>query len=155
MKIAKYNLYLSRSRHPQMVEESSCAYDTEYLTSPDEMVDMLNRCFHLSDMTEEHAYMICLNTKLRPIAVFEVSHGRVDCTPISAREVFIRALISGASMIALAHNHPSGDPGPSGLDIVLCEQMVQASELMRVPLVDFLILGDGIFYSFKEHDLIK
>ena len=138
-----------------MAEESAYTYDSEHITSPGEMVDMLNKCFHLQDMAEEHMYMVCLTVKMKPIAVFEVSHGLVDRTLISPREIFTRALISGAAMIALAHNHPSGDPTPSGMDTALCSSIVQIAAMMRISMVDFLIIGDQQYYSFKEHGLIE
>ena len=155
MLISRYEIRLDNNRLPQMVKEASFSYAAEQLMSPEVMVDMLNSCFYLSDMAEEHVYVISLTSKMKPLAVFDLSHGTVACAPVDAREVFTRALLSGAAGIVLAHNHPSGDPAPSGADIEACNKIVQASELMHLPVLDFIIVGDRCYYSFKDKGMIK
>jgi DNA repair protein RadC len=55
------------------------------------------------------------------------------------------ALEVGAGAVILAHNHPSGDPSPSGADIDMTRQMVDAGKAMRITVHDHLIVGrDGV-----------
>jgi len=52
------------------------------------------------------------------------------------------------------HNHPSGDPTPSREDRELTRTLWDTGKVMGIPLVDHLIIGDGVYYSFKEHGLL-
>ena len=56
----------------------------------------------------------------------------------------------------ILHNHPSGDPKPSPEDIQITKKkLVQASELINIPLVDHIIIGDNRYVSFREQGLMK
>lgn len=54
----------------------------------------------------------------------------------------------------LLHNHPSGDPNPSNQDILITQKIKKAGELMDIPLIDHIIVGDGCYISLKEEHLI-
>lgn len=79
-----------------------------------------------------------------------LSSGTVNMSLISPREVFITALKSNAVHILLVHNHPSGDPTPSRDDIEITKRIHEASQLMNIPLVDHIIIGDNTYMSLKE-----
>ena len=70
----------------------------------------------------------------------------------------IRACLSNASALILAHNHPSGDPTPSGEDRALSDRLRQAGELLGVDLLDFVIVTDPAegfrYHSFKESGVL-
>lgn len=56
-----------------------------------------------------------------------------------------------AAAIVLAHNHPSGDPTPSRDDVSLTKRLIDAGELLGIPVLDHIIIGDtGRYCSFKE-----
>jgi DNA repair protein RadC len=55
----------------------------------------------------------------------------------------------------LLHNHPSGDCTPSALDMKITEQIAASGELLDIPLIDHIVIGDNIYYSFKEHGLLS
>jgi DNA repair protein RadC len=48
------------------------------------------------------------------------------------------------------HNHPSGDPTPSGADISLTVEVVAAGRLLDIAVVDHLIIGQGAHVSLKR-----
>ena len=73
---------------------------------------------------------------------------------MSSREVFIEALKHRASNLMLLHNHPSGDPRPSKQDIAITRKIKEAGELMDIPLIDHIILGDMCYVSLKEEALL-
>jgi len=83
-----------------------------------------------------------------------ISSGTVDMALISPREVFIQAVGYHAVKIILAHNHPSGDPAPSREDITLTECVSGAGTMLGIRLVDHIIIGDGIFFSFANAGMI-
>ena len=79
-----------------------------------------------------------------------LSLGTVNCTLLSPREIFLRALRWGAVNIMLLHNHPSGDPTPSGMDKEITERICKAGQILGIQLIDHLIIGDLSFTSLRE-----
>ena len=73
---------------------------------------------------------------------------------MSPREVFVQALKCRACYLMLLHNHPSGDPHPSRQDIVITQKIKEAGELMDIPLLDHIIVGDGCYISLKEEEIL-
>ena len=80
--------------------------------------------------------------------------GTVNHTPVYPREVVKRALDLGASGIILVHNHPSGDPTPSRMDIEMTREIEDAARALKIQLIDHLIIGRGAHTSFRQANLI-
>jgi DNA repair protein RadC len=80
--------------------------------------------------------------------------GTVDHVPVYPREVARRALELNASAIILVHNHPSGDPTPSGADVAMTEEIVRACATIGVMLHDHVVIGKGTEASFRSLGLI-
>lgn len=151
MRITKYAV-----ENPNiLIKESSTNYHVEGgLDTPGGVVDMLNDVFRLNKKAEEFLYMIALNAKMRPIGVFEVTHGTVNASYITPREIFLRALLCGATGIIIAHNHPSGECDPSKEDMEVTKKVKAAGEIMNVKLLDHVIIADDTYFSFYKHELL-
>lgn len=109
----------------------------------------------LDKKAEEYAFMLAYDTKKVLIGVFEISHGTINTALLSNREIFMRALIIGAANIIIIHNHPSGNILPSEQDRDVCKKIMNAAKLLEIPLDDFIIIGNGEYYSFrKENELL-
>ena len=80
----------------------------------------------------ERVLALHFNIKHRLIGVHVVSVGTLDAALVSPRDTFKAALLSNAAAVVIAHNHPSGDPTPSGEDRALCDRLRQAGELLGV-----------------------
>ena len=77
------------------------------------------------------------------------NRGTVDHAPVYAREVMRRALELSSSSVILVHNHPSGDPTPSGTDIDMTRQVVAAGKALKISVHDHLVVGREGVASFK------
>jgi len=108
----------------------------------------------LKEHETEHFVAVLLNTKNEVLKKLNVSRGGLDSTVAAPRDVFRQAVREGAAAVVVAHNHPSGDPEPSRSDISLTEQLVQAGDLLGIPLVDHVVIGDGCHVSMKERGLL-
>lgn len=84
-----------------------------------------------------------------------VSSGLLNGTPVGAREVFAQAVQWQAAAIVVAHNHPSGDPTPSKKDIALTEELIAASKVLRIPLLDHIVIGRDMFVSLREDGYVS
>lgn len=83
--------------------------------------------------------------------------GQGTTTEVSTyiREIMIVALRGSAASLAVAHNHPSGNPTPSNSDKRLTRDLVYAGQTLRIRLQDHVIIGDNDYYSFAEQGHIK
>lgn len=89
----------------------------------------------------EKFWVLCLNRKNRLIKCVELTTGTATSALAHPREVFREAIRYGASAVICAHNHPSGDPGPSAADSQLTRQLREAARTVDIELVDHVILG--------------
>lgn len=154
MKVTKYGLNLSLDRHPVLMDEYTVyAGEWPVADTPRRSVDLLIDAFHINEKFEEYVYMICLDGKLRPIGVFEVSHGTSNKSLLGPKETYQRALLCGAFSIIIAHNHPSGNVTPSEDDIAICQRLKRSGDIIGIPMVDFMIIAGGDsrnYMSFEE-----
>ena len=154
MRVNCYTTEMNNDKIPTLIKENGFNYSAESLTTPNEIAKFMNEVFHLDKKTEEYLYMISFNTKMKISEVFEISHGTVNMSLCSPREIYMRALLTGAAYIALVHNHPSGDPTPSKEDMQVYERMKKAGEIIGITLCDNIIIGDSNFVSFLEEGLM-
>lgn len=101
-------------------------------------------------LQEEHFVAIYLTTKNKLIAIKTLTVGTLDESLAKSREVFKTALKYNASAVILAHNHPSGDAEPSQEDIAVTKRITEAGEIMEIPVLDHIIIGDGCYVSLTE-----
>ena len=156
MRITEYRTKINKENNlNELVKEKVLNYQTDIkaLTSPDAIANMMNAVYYMNERAEEYLFMIALDTKNKPIGVFEISHGTVNSSLLSPREVFIRAILAGAVSIVLIHNHPSGDPAPSREDIQVTKRISEVGQLMGIKLLDHIIIGD-YYKSLREEGII-
>ncbi len=99
---------------------------------------------------QERVVLVLLDNKLGMMRDETLFVGTVNASLLSPRDVFMRALDHGAVNILLVHNHPSGDPTPSQQDIRATRRIRQLGEMMEIPLIDHIVIGDRCYISMKE-----
>jgi DNA repair protein RadC len=106
----------------------------------------------LASETVEVFAVACLSTRHRLLAWHVLSRGTRSSTSISLPDVFVPACLTpGTTALLVVHNHPSGDPTPSPDDARLTLRLAQAADILDMPLLDHLIVGDaGRYFSFRE-----
>lgn len=122
------------------------------LSSPDSIAK-----YYMQDMRHlevEQVVLLLLNTKCQKIKDIVLSKGTVNASLVEPREIYINALKYKAVQIVLLHNHPSGDVTPSKSDISLTRRVKETGELVGIPLVDHIILGDNTYLSFREQGML-
>jgi DNA repair protein RadC len=108
----------------------------------------------LANEPREQFRVLFLDKKNQLIADETLNRGTVDHAPVYPREVVRRALELSASAIILVHNHPSGDPTPSGQDIDMTRQVIEAAKSLRIAVHDHLVVGREGVASFRQLGLI-
>ena len=92
---------------------------------------------------------VLLDSKGGVISVETVSVGELSSTIVHPREVFSQAVRKSAAAIVFVHNHPSGEPMPSGEDIATTNRLIECGELLGIRVVDHLVIGDGQYMSLR------
>jgi DNA repair protein RadC len=103
----------------------------------------------------EKVILVYLDNKSKRLDDCILSQGTINSSLLSPREIFLKAIRRQAVFIVLLHNHPSGDPTPSKQDIFMTRKLKELSEMMEIPLIDHIIIGDNKYVSFKEAGFIS
>ena len=146
-----YDILMKKpSRRPTLVREIEIDYEaTKRMCSPDRIVDLMKKCYRMDEKADEYVYMLTMNTKCDLTGVFLIGKGNTRVSAASTREIFIRALLAGATGIVLVHNHPSGDPSPSKEDLELTKRVATIGRLLEIAVLDHIIIGDR-WWSMKS-----
>lgn len=97
----------------------------------------------LAFLEQEECWVVLVDTKHRPTKDVFVSKGSLAMSIVHPRDVFREAIRSNASAFALAHNHPSGDPGPSVEDIQLTKRIMEVATVVGIRFLDHVVVGAG------------
>lgn len=108
----------------------------------------------LEDLPVEEFHVAVLDSQHRLERDVTVTRGILNSSLVHPREVFREAIAERAAAIILVHNHPSGDPTPSGDDRLVTEQLAAAGRLLDIPVHDHVIIGRGRYTSFAEAGLL-
>lgn len=103
---------------------------------------------------KEHFVNLMINAKGQIIEETEVSVGDLCSSTTHPREVFVDAVRRSAGSVVFVHNHPSGDPSPSDMDIVTTKRLMQAGEILGIPVLDHIVIGDGCYVSMRAEGMI-
>jgi len=106
------------------------------------------------DQQKEHFWAMGLNTKNRVLYIELISLGSLTESVVHPREVFTSAIIKSACSLIFCHNHPSGEPEPSGNDITVTQELKKGGEILRIKILDHIILGDNNIFSFNQEGIL-
>ena len=132
---------------------ASFSLNSESFNSPDKIAQRYMPLTRTLD--KERVYAVYLDSKLKIIRDEIVSIGTVDQSILEPREIIRSAITCNSSKIFVLHNHPSGDPNPSKNDIIITKKLIKACSYVSIRLMDHIILGDNIYFSFMEHGLLQ
>ena len=114
-----------------------------------EVADLLRPI--IGDESVEVFVTLLLDGRHRVTGFAETSRGTLTSSLVHPREVFGPAVRMGAAAVIVGHNHPSGDPAPSAEDVDVTKRLRDAGQLLGVPLLDHVVVGEeGRFSSLRE-----
>ena len=108
----------------------------------------------LSDLPHEEVWAVLLTNSKRVIERFRLSQGGVGASPFDTRLLLKRAVERLAAAMVIVHNHPSGDPSPSEMDIMNTRKVKAAASYFDIRLLDHVIIADRESFSFLENKLL-
>lgn len=98
--------------------------------------------------------VMCLNNAARVLGIYEVSSGGSTATVVDPKMIFVPAILSCATAVILAHNHPSQNLIPSQEDKMLTKKISEAGKFLDIRVHDHLIIGNEHYYSFADEGLL-
>lgn len=138
---------------PTMVSEVSERTES-YVVHIKRPEDVFRVFRHLGRKTQECLYVVCLNSGKRLIGYTEVARGGTNFAYVEMKHLLLPAILTNAESAILVHNHPSGDPEPSGIDIELTKKAKISFNMMGIDLVDHIILTANGYTSLLERSMI-
>lgn len=111
------------------------------ISTPEDVVTLCGP--QLRGRDREYFWALALDTKNHLVRLAEVSVGSLNASIVHPRELFKDAVRVSAASIVVVHNHPSGDPTPSGADIQLTRRLVRAGDVLGIEILDHVVVGDG------------
>lgn len=117
------------------------------IDSPSDAFDLLR---YLRGEKKEHFVAVLLDAKNHVMRVAEIHVGTLTASIVGPREVFREAIRDGACSIIVAHNHPSGDPTPSPEDRDITEKLTDIGDMLDIPVLDHIIIGEAEGYSLRS-----
>ena len=104
----------------------------------------------LQDCDVEEFWLLLMNQNHRLIKKVRISHGGITEVSVDIRIIMREAVLANATILAVCHNHPSGNLRPSSSDNELTTQIQRACQLMRIHFLDHVIIADGAYFSYRE-----
>lgn len=99
---------------------------------------------------QENLVLIILNKTHKIIHEKTLYIGTENNVIFSYKDIWRELLNHHGSCFYLIHNHPSGEAKPSDRDIVFTEELFLASNRLKIPMIDHLIIGKDGYYSFQK-----
>lgn len=109
----------------------------------------------MAGLQKEIFRVLFLNSQNRLKEIQDISQGTVNASAVFAREVMESAIKYRATALIFVHNHPSGNTSPSQDDKAITRELILASSVMGLKVLDHIIIGDNCHYSFASQGLIQ
>ncbi|MGH2428751.1 MAG: RadC family protein, partial [Candidatus Limnocylindria bacterium] len=103
----------------------------------------------MAGLEREELRVLLLDTKNVVTAQRTVYVGNLGGSAVRVGEVFRDAVRACAAAVVVVHNHPSGDPTPSGEDLRITGELAAAGRLLDIDLLDHLVVGRGRWSSLR------
>ena len=120
--------------------------------TPSDIVPYLN---DFSNSEVENFGVVLLDASYKVKEIRAVTVGTINRSIVHAREVFKEAVRNSAASVLIFHNHPSGNFEPSYEDINTTQKLMEASDIIGIPVLDHIIVSKEGYFSFEEHDMLN
>lgn len=116
--------------------------------------DIWNSCADIRESKKEHFIAFYLDTQNRLIERQIISIGTLNASLVHPREIFEPAVKNCTASVIFAHNHPSGEVGPSDEDEKITKRLVEAGKLLGIEVADHVIVARTSYLSFQQKGLL-
>ncbi|MCP4181184.1 MAG: JAB domain-containing protein [bacterium] len=138
---SEIEIYYKRP-HLNQMHHISCAENVD---------EILRKYINSKQLDLRECFWVLLLTNAnRVLAISEVATGTSIGVQTNPKYIFQLALLTNASAIIVAHNHPSGNLNFSKRDISETKKIKRLAKLMDITLLDHIIITSESFISFAQ-----
>lgn len=131
----------------RFLEEGSGAPQI-HIRTPRQVYNLMLPTF--KGLDHEEFWIVCLNSRCRVTGKVCLTKGGEERTTVDLKQISRLAIEKKASNVVIVHNHPTGDPTPSKMDISETAAIRNALEAVDIGLLDHVIISDTRYFSFNE-----
>lgn len=124
----------------------------ESYDNTNKLIDLFKSDF--AGSTHEEFRIACFNVNLGLICDELISSGGPTSSSVDMRRLMEIIVRSNTVNIAIAHNHPNGEPTPSNADISVTRQIDTLAKGIGVTLLDHIIVGETRSVSLRNKGYI-
>ena len=143
-KAAQIGAAIELGRRAQQVNPQS----RPTITSPEDVFGLMGGRF--LGKTKEEMVVLSLDTKAKLLGSATAMTGTVRSVSMRVGELFKEPVVLDATAVIITHNHPSGDPKPSTMDIKLTRQIMDAGKVLGIDVKDHVVIGQQSFVSLRR-----
>lgn len=133
-----------------LIKEQQFEYNQK-ITSTVSLVNFMTNVLKINNEAQEVTYLLSLNNKNQLVSFTEIARGGLDMCNISQNQIFKTVLLSNSNKFILVHNHPTGDPTPSKIDIETTKKIFKSSKILGIDFLDHLVIGDNEYQSIMKY----
>ncbi len=122
--------------------------DRVLVNSPQDVADQVQ--YQMAGLEQEELWVLLLDSRNQLLRVEHLYRGSLNSSTVRAAEIFRSGIRDNAAALIIVHNHPSGDPSPSPEDIHLTRMLVEAGQLLELPVLDHIVVGARGIISIKS-----
>jgi DNA repair protein RadC len=127
--------------------------NVSFLSPKDVAEYLLKQVYYPFDEFEQEEFVsLLLNAHHQVTHRVLVSRGTLRSALVRPAEVFRAAIRVNAAEMIVAHNHPSGNATMSNDDELITRRLVEAAEILDIPLLDHLVVGRDSWTSMRAID---
>ena len=117
------------------------------ISTPQDVANQVQ--YKMAGLEQEELWVLLLDTRNRHMFTTQLYRGSLNSSSVRPAEIFKEAIRLNAASVIIVHNHPSGDPAPSPEDVNLTRMLIEAGELLEVPVLDHVVVGSRGIASIK------
>ena len=118
------------------------------ISSPQDVADQVQ--YKMAGLEQEELWILLLDSRNHHIRTEHLYRGSLNSSSVRLAEIFKAGIRHNAAGLIIVHNHPSGDPSPSPEDIHLTRMLIEAGQLLELPVLDHIIIGMRGISSIKS-----
>lgn len=122
------------------------------ITSPSDVALLLQE--RMSALPQEQLRILTLSTAHDLLAEHMVYQGKLSSAEVRPADIFRRACLDNAAALIVVHNHPSGDPTPSGADVQVTRTLTEVGRELQIPVLDHIVVALRGYVSLRERGLL-
>lgn len=118
------------------------------ITTPQDVADQVQ--YKMAGLEQEELWLLLLDSRNQLMRIEHLYRGSLNASSVRLAEIYREGIRHNAAALIVVHNHPSGDPSPSTEDIHLTRMLVEAGQMIDLPVLDHIVVGSRGVTSIKS-----